>query len=78
MTRQEAVERLNVSLTETIQAWWDETGSDLCDGQMGWVGEDFARLMARAAIAALELSADAQDYMEREGHLREEASTERT
>ncbi len=74
MTRQQAVNELTVGLTKAIGEWMRDLAGENDDAlsEMGWIGHDVERLMAKAAMAALELSADAQDYLRREGHLKDD------
>jgi hypothetical protein len=65
---------LQVSLTKAIQKWMDDSADN--DGDLwaaiGYVGNNTGHLMAKAAIAVLESSNDIQDFMAREGILKDE------
>lgn len=70
MTRQQAIEQLTAELTKHIDGFFEQqTQSDPTPAYeaMGWVGEDLSRLMAKAAMATWEASADVQDFIQKEG-----------
>ena len=68
MTRQTAVEKLHVDLSDSIQEWID----GICESE-AWesldaiVTDELARLMAKAAMSALEAQVDAGEYIARQG-----------
>lgn len=64
MTRQQAVERLHVSLTKVIDEWSDKQCESPEWEQMGYVGDDLCRMMAKAAMAVFEATANIQDWLE--------------
>lgn len=59
-------EKLKVSLTDAIDAWFEKAGEK---HQLPWVGDNVASHMADAALAVLLGIADAQRYLESEGML---------
>lgn len=75
MTRQSAIEILTNSLTGVIADWIVNLNEGEGDAfsEMGYVGEDLERLMAKAAMAVMAASADIQDFMKQEGHLKKNA-----
>lgn len=69
-SRQEAFEALLPTLTQAIDKWADDaSGDEQTWDVVGYIGDDTYRLMARAALAVLEASADVQDYLKKEGQL---------
>lgn len=76
MTRSEAVAYMTEILAELIDEWIDATQDATprtaeASEELGWVGRDLGRLMAVAAISVWAASADVQDYLKTEGHLKE-------
>lgn len=69
MTRQEAVDRLTVSLADVIEKWTEQLNDRETPewAAIGWFPEDGARLMARAAMTAVEFGAGVQEVMENNG-----------
>jgi hypothetical protein len=65
MNREQAVVELTASLNKAIDAWLEQSAPKQEDAwlSMGYVGGNLSRLMAKAAMAALESSADVQDYL---------------
>ncbi len=74
MTRQRAVGALTESLSTAIRAWMDEASDTDAWEAMGWIGNEAERLMAKAAMAVLESSADVQDYLKAEDKLKDDRS----
>jgi hypothetical protein len=67
--------KLKASLTAAIERWLGEPiegGAGGLDAQLPWLGGDIAEIMAVAAFSVLRGIADAQEYMEREGMLKED------
>lgn len=61
-------DRLKTSLTKEIDAWLERNGEN---GELPYLGENTAEIMAQAALAVLRGLADAQEYMEASDLLRE-------
>lgn len=70
-TRQQAIEAFTPMVADIIGKWMDETVEthEHLWEPMGYIGDDAARLMAKAAMAVLEGSADVQDMLRRDGDL---------
>lgn len=70
MTRADAVQRLESELSKTILSFIISASQDNFDdafSAMGWIGEDLHRLMAKAAMAVWESSAEVQAFMKEQG-----------
>jgi hypothetical protein len=66
MSKSEVLAALSVSLTKAIDEWMQKECREDAWGSIGYVGDDLCHLMAKAAMAVLEGSADVQDYLQRE------------
>lgn len=56
------------SLTTAIDDWLEREDPNSHDGMdVGWIGDRTVELMATLAITALELSSDAQKWMDKDG-----------
>lgn len=60
--------KLRVSLSESLENWWEALEADL-----PWIGQDVLEYMADAALAVLLGIANTQDYLEEEGRMAQDA-----
>lgn len=64
--------KLIESLSKVIEQWCNEVDPNAHESTyIGYVGDRVYELMAEVAITALELSADAQKYLMRDGMMTE-------
>ena len=67
-TRQEAIQQFEARLVPVIEKFVEEMSEigtmEIYREQMGFVGEDLYRLMAKAAMAVWEASAEVQEFAE--------------
>lgn len=63
-----AIEELEPILKE----WWYTAVDELPAGESFWVGDDLFYHMAEAAAAVLLAQGDVQEYLKREGHMKDE------
>lgn len=68
MANKAAIEAMRVRLTAAIQLWLDAETED--ENDLGFVGGNLAALMADAGIAVVAASEDVQEYMHREGYVK--------
>jgi hypothetical protein len=72
MTRQKFIDVLTVKLTKAMRPVMDELADDAdALDVIGWQGNELDRLMAKAAAAVVESSIDVQEYLQKEGMMRD-------